>query len=266
MSAVHEDRCARSARAGAHGDHPNAGIRAAAGWCSYDPAVSVVDPAVSVVHPARFTPAILEVVAPTLDHWRLPVHDPFAGTGERLGRLCDQLRLDFSGTEIEAEFIVDPRVAPGDSTDPTTYPTGQHCVVTSPTYGNGINDHFHARDGGRRHTYRQALANNLGHDRPLAPNNTGRYAVVRGGTSAEVRYWRVHRDAVGCWPPRAIVNVSDFVNGGETYPLVARWVQLLAAHGYAVVDQIEVATPRQRHGSNGNVRCGTEVVLVCERA
>jgi len=34
-----------------------------------------------VRHPAEWSPAILAAIAPTLRHWQLPVHDPFAGTG-----------------------------------------------------------------------------------------------------------------------------------------------------------------------------------------
>src|SRR5690606_14377285 len=93
----------------------------------------------------------------------------------RLGELCDRLGLVFTGTELEPEFIADPRVRPGDSTMAQTYPAHEHAVVTSPAYPNGMTDHFRARDASRRHTYRQALATVLGHDRPLHPNNMGRW-------------------------------------------------------------------------------------------
>jgi hypothetical protein len=59
--------------------------------------------------------------------WDLPVHDPFAGTGERLGALCDTLGLTFTGTEIEPEFARDRRVHAGDSAEAGTY-LGHHCT------------------------------------------------------------------------------------------------------------------------------------------
>ena len=54
----------------------------------------------------RWTPGILDAIAPVIADLGLPVHDPFAGTGERLGRLCDRLGLPFTGREIEPEFLV----------------------------------------------------------------------------------------------------------------------------------------------------------------
>jgi hypothetical protein len=214
-----------------------------------------------VSHPARYTPAILEAVVPVLTQWGLPIHDPFSGTGERLGALCDQLGLTFTGTEIEPEFIVDGRVRPGDSTQPASYPTRTCCIVTSPTYPNGMADHFRARDGSRRHTYRQALATTTGSDRELHPHNSGRY-TVRHGAQAEARYWQLMHRAVAHWPARVVVDLSDFITAGRTYPLVDKWIALLVDYGYEIADPIEVETPRQRHGANGEARAETEAILI----
>ena len=218
----------------------------------------------TVEHPARWSRTIIDALTPILTSWRLPVHDPFGGTGERLGYLCDTLGLAFSGTEIEPEFIVDQRVRPGDSTDAASYPTGKYCVVTSPTYPNGMSDHFQARDGSKRHTYRQALATNLGYDRPLDDHNMGAYGIRRGGRS-EAKYWQLADSAVKHWPDRVVVNVSDFISNHVCYPLVAKWEDLLQAHGYTADDVIKVATPRQRHGANGAARVDAEAVIVARR-
>jgi hypothetical protein len=192
------------------------------------------------------------------------VHDPFAGTGRRLGKLCDALGLRFTGTEIEAEFIVDPRVAPGNAINPDTYPPGPFCVVTSPAYPNGMADHFAARDGSRRHTYRQALAAIRGHDRELSSSNMGRYSIRRG-RRAETEHFAIAGIAMHRWPPDVIVNVSDFIAAGERYPLVDRWRRLLGRHGYTVTDVVEVPTPRQRHGAHAELRVEAEAVITAHR-
>jgi Protein of unknown function (DUF3631)/Domain of unknown function (DUF3854) len=220
---------------------------------------------VNVDHPARFSTELLPAIARPLADWRLPVHDPFAGTGERLGHLCDELGLEFSGTEIEPEWIVDTRVRQGDSTDAGAYPTGEYVVATSPTYPNGMADHFRARDDSRRHTYRQALQRTRdGADRPLHVNNTGRYNIRRG-EQIEAQYWTLVRAAVAHWPDRAVVNVKDFYyENTKIYPLVDKWTELLEGYGYEVVTRDDVRTPGQRHGANRQ-RVDTEAVLICEK-
>jgi hypothetical protein len=211
-------------------------------------------------HLTKWSPEILAVIAPILRDWQLPVHDPFAGTGERLGTVCDQLGLRFTGTEIEPEFARAPRLGPGDSTDPTTYPNGRYCSVTSPADPNGMSDHFKAGDNSRRHTYRQALAQILGHDRELHPNNMGRY-----GARQLARHYAIADRCVGWWPEHAIVNVSDFIVAGAVHRCVDRWREILERRGYDVTETIEVETPRQRQGANADARVNHEAVLIAVR-
>jgi hypothetical protein len=215
-------------------------------------------------HPAKWSNDILAVIAPILRDWQLPVHDPFAGTGDRLAKLCDQLGVEFTGTEIEPEFARDQRVRSGDSTEPDTYPQAPYCVVTSPAYPNGMSDHFKAGDHSRRHTYRQALAQILGHDRPLHQNNMGRYGV-RYGDKQLAQHYELARRCVQWWPDRVIVNVSDFITAGEVCPVVKAWTEMLEAHRYEITRTIEVPTPRQRHGANSELRVDHETVLVALR-
>jgi hypothetical protein len=220
----------------------------------------------SVHHPARWSSAILEAIAPVIDGWRLPVHDPFAGTGERLGALCDRLGLTFTGTELEAPFIVDPRVKQGDSTSILAYPRQEHCAVTSPVYANGYCDHFRWKPHHKWtwNTYRHARARIVGHDQPLHENNMGRWGL-RGGRKALARHFDIADRAVDHWPIRAVVNVSDFFAGDDIYPYVQRWRKLLDHHGYVIVDEIPVATPRNGFGANGHRRVDHEMVLVALR-
>jgi hypothetical protein len=220
-----------------------------------------------VDHPARFSTELLPALAKPLADWRLPVHDCFAGTGERLGHLCDELGLPFTGTEIEHPFIVDARVRRGDSTEARAYPTGEYVVATSPSYPNGMADHFKASDVSKRNTYRAALARTIGYDRELHPNNTARYNNRRG-ERIERQYWHLMRQAVAHWPDHVVVNVKDHYytrDGAEQlYPTVAKWIELLESYGYAVARD-DVKTPGQQFGANRH-RVETEAVLVCERS
>jgi hypothetical protein len=226
----------------------------------------VISPrAITIDHPARYSVELLPVIGRALADWALPVHDPFAGTGERLGQLCDELSLPFTGTEIEPEWIADARVRQGDSTEAGAYPTGDYALATSPTYPNGMADHFRAGDDSHRNTYRQALQRTRGADRELHPNNTGRYNNRRG-QRIEAQYWKLCRVAVAHWPARAVVNVKDFYYQNEQlYPVVTKWIALLEEHGYTVRERIDVPCPGNRYGANRQ-RVETEAVLVCERS
>lgn len=131
-----------------------------------------------VEHPAQWSAAILEALELILVELALPVHDPFGGTGVRLGALC---------------------------------------------------------------------------------------AGVRSGRQAEARHFAIADRCVPHWPVHAAVNVSDFYVAGQRYPLVQRWRKLLARHGYVIVHEIFVATPRHRFGANGHLRVGHETVLIALR-
>lgn len=212
-------------------------------------------------HPAQWSEPILAAIAPFLADLGMPVFDPFAGTGVRLGRLCDELGLPFSGTEIVADFIVDQRVQQGDSTLPEAYPWNRELTIcTSPVYPSGVADHFHARDASKRHTYRQALHSILGHDEPLDDRNMGRWSV-RQGKRAWEKYRNLAVEATTWWRWPAIVNVKDFWVGQDCFPLAAHWKTFLENRHYTV-GSFSVSCPGNRHGANGQRRVDHETVLV----
>lgn len=219
-------------------------------------------PAVTVAaHPAPFSDAIIEklrVLIPEHVPEGHVIHDPFGGEGKRLGALCDELGYAFTATDLEPWLGADERVAVGDSTVIDWYPLNPFAVVTSPTYNNGVNDHFRPQDGSQRLTYRVRAG------RELHPNNTGRYSG-RGSKRGEDAYWRLTRDVVKHWPDIAIVNVKDSYRLGSLYPLVGMWVNLLSGtFGYAV-RQYDVPCPGWRFGRNGADRAEDEAVLVATR-
>lgn len=225
-----------------------------------------------MTHPAQWSPEIIEVLREKFtQHNVRRVHDPFGGTGVRLGRLCDRFpngrlrpnRRIFTATDIEDWPDKDPRVRVGDSTDGDTYPPDEIdgvplWVVTSPVYPNGMADHFAPKDTSRRHTYRVALG------RELHPNNAGRYSV-RGGKLAERRYWELMDLCVRWWPDRVMVNISDFIHSGRTYPLADMWWMTLDDFGYDLIERIEIPTRRQRYGANRDLRAESETLLICTR-
>jgi hypothetical protein len=215
-----------------------------------------------VKHGAQFTDVILDRAEPILKEFGLHVHDCFAGPGERLGALCDRLGLGFSGTELQLPFIVDRRVKQGDATDPSTYPTGDYVLFTSPVYPSGCTDHL--KPNGKRNTYREWLAATVGDlTVELDMANAGRHGP-RGGKRAEQRYWLIQHRAIFHWPSVAIVNVSDCPVNYERYPTADFYALLMECHGYQVVDRIQMKTPRLKRGENAH-RAEFEEILVCRR-
>jgi hypothetical protein len=212
-------------------------------------------------HPSQYSYEVLDAMTAPLRTFGLPVHDPFAGTGVRLGALCDRLRLDFTGTELVGAFIVDERVNAGDSTYPDNYPEPPFVIATSPVYPNGMADHFKATEPEGRHTYRQALHRLVGHDVPLAETNMGRYSIRRGPKAFEIYATLATTIAGWWWPAPVVLNVSDFYVGESVFPLTRFWRDLLRSHGYKFAAPVNVRTRRQRHGANGDRRVEFEHVL-----
>lgn len=217
-------------------------------------------------HPAPYSDEVLAVFAnliPAGTH----VHDPFAGGGDRLGKLADAQGWTFSGTELEKPFIVDERVMVGNACDPLSYPPPSipFVVVTSPVYPNGIADDFNAQDGSERRTYRAALAKLRGVDAEMHPDNQGRWGY-RGTplySNARHMYWHIARRAIKAMgEAQAIyINVSDFMVGSTVEPVVHGWAARLESQGWRVQQAYPVLTRRYRNGTNRDARVANEVIL-----
>jgi hypothetical protein len=215
-------------------------------------------------NPAPYSDEIIaafERMIPRLVEPGLVVHDPFAGDGVKLGALCDRIGYEFTGTDLEHWRVPggrrDYRMITGDSTDEGTYPEAPFVVVTSPSYNNGVNDHFAPRETSRRLTYRV----NAG--RPLHVNNTGRYSG-RGSKTAEAEYWRLTSGCVKHWPDLVLVNVKDSYREEKLYPFVSLWRKVLREHGYTVRRR-SVKCPGWRYGENHAARVDVEAILIGTR-
>jgi hypothetical protein len=206
-------------------------------------------------HPARWTPAILDSVTMWLERIGLAIHDPFVGTGVRLGTRADQLGLAFTGTDIEAWPGADPRVRVGDSADPATYPTWPFVVVTSPVYfGNRIlSDYVNGPTKQTKLAGRHAYGISLG--RPLDRRNLARLCRE----ASRERHDAAHRAIAQLWDEWAIVNIDG--------PIAGQWLhKILEPVGYLLVERIDVATPRLGGGIAGaDKRSGFETVLIVRR-
>ena len=219
-----------------------------------------VHPVTTKPNPAQFSDTIIDALTTWIPRV-LPighhVHDPFAGAGTKLGQLCDDLGVIFTGTDLERWKDGDDRVQVGDSTCAATYPDHPFVVCTSPTYNNGCNDHFTPTDISKRLTYRIAA----GH--ALHMNNTGRWSGRRSQRGEDM-YWEITNRVVANWPDIALVNVKNSYRRHELYDFIGLWTTLLLARGYQVKN-VEVSTPGWRVGTNNQARTPTETILIATR-
>lgn len=205
-------------------------------------------------HPARFTPAILGVIAGHLEPgWS--VFDPFCGVGgvHQLRALVPGLRTE--GCEIEPKWAAaHPDTVCSDLFD-LGFPPGRYdAVVTSVTYGNRMADTFKATNPTGRRSY------TLVYGEDLHTNNAGR---LQWGPE----YRRFHQRAwahITPWAPKLILNVKDHQRGGERQA-VTRWHQAcLTLLGWQLDEEQEVpAAPGYRYGANPERF--PEMVLVFKR-
>ena len=206
-------------------------------------------------HPARYSDALLPVMARYLIGCRR-VLDPFGGVGG-VFRLSAWLPgAELQAVEIEPEWAAaDPRITLGSALSLPWAAGYFDAVATSPAYGNRMADHHDARDGSRRYTYRHALG------RPLHRDNAGSLQWGDGYRQFHRQAWAEARRVL-----RAgglfVLNCKDHYRRGELQPVTAWHIAELERLGFGLVDRVQVATPGQRHGANGERRVDFETVAV----
>jgi hypothetical protein len=222
------------------------------GRAEFAPAPAATTPSAKR-HPCQYSPEILAVLETLI----LPgehIHDPFAGPGLRLGKLCDALVVKFSGTDIEDWPGHDPRVTVGDARDPGGYPPAPFTVCTSPVY---LNKRFgdypngptpRTKTKGRR-DYGIALG------RALHLDN---FARLTGRPDHADGYWQRHREAVANWGDRVLLNVDG--------PIADGWVGLLVECNYRIEATHLANTRRYRGLANAVVRADHEVIIVAQKS
>jgi len=202
-------------------------------------------------HPCQWSPEVLEVLKGKLMRFRKPlhVHDPFAGTGVRLGKLCDEIGATFSGADIEDWEGRDERVKVITSLYPSSYPYGEFVIVTSPVYQNKrLADYADGplpttKTKGRR-DYGIALGRAL---------HKGNLARLSGRTAKEAEYYLGHGEIVRLWGSHVLLNVDN--------PIGNKWIKLLHSHGYHIRGVHPCYTKRYRGLDNAEKRAEYEVVI-----
>lgn len=206
-------------------------------------------------HPARYSAAVLDVLAAALSGVPGPVLDPFAGTG----RIHLLGRDDTVGVEIEPEWAtLHPRTVTGDAAALPFADASFGAIATSPCYGNRMADRYDGRDGSRRHTYRIALG------RPL---NERSAAGLQWGEAYRELHRRAWAEAHRVLRPGglALVNVADHVRRGVRQPVVAFHLEALRDAGFSLLADRHIATPGMRQGANRDARTDGEIVLFLRR-
>jgi hypothetical protein len=200
-------------------------------------------------HPSQFSPEVLVALRRLIQPGE-HIHDPYAGPGARLARLCDELGNTFSGGDIESWPGHDPRITQVDARDPAGYPLIPFRITTSPVYVNKrLADYPNGPTALTKIKGRRDYAIALGH--ALHPDNLAR---ATGRPARAATYWRGHADAIKYWGDRVIVNVDSPIGQG--------WQELLVADGYTIEDVIPVVTQRYGGLDNAEKRADHEVVII----
>lgn len=238
------------------------------------------------IHPSQFSKELVHPIAQAVvnaladrkvEGGTFYMIDPCAGLGWRLSEIADHVglmwmseaatmntyprKLEWRGMEIEPAYVdqAHPNVARGDSSVMIDWLSNSWDVgVTSPTYGNGMNDYFEAKDASRRNTYIHRIREFIP-DYRLSVNNTARYSY-RGGSKKWAKYLDLHRRIYGqmarVLKPGApfIVNTKGFISGREMVDLTNVHDELLRENGFRTGVRKRVVTPGLAQGSNWEAR------------
>lgn len=203
-------------------------------------------------HPATYTASILERLGQLLAEEPQPllVLDPFAGAGN-LGLLP----FRYVGVEIEREWA---NSVQGDARRLPFADGTFGAVATSPTYGNRMADHHNAKDGRHRVSYKHYLG------RQLTAGNSGQmhwgeeYRELHRLAWAEAH--RVLKPGAAC-----LVNVKDFIRGGERVRVTDWHAEALDAAGFEVEATDEIPVFGMGYGAHRELRVPYEVIIRCRK-
>lgn len=211
----------------------------------------------SKTHPARYSLELIPCMVQLLQGKVTNIIDPFGGTGERLAMIAQGLGCKAIGTELEPEYIIrHDYVVQGDATKQRFDDCTFDGAVTSPTYGNRMNDNYKGCQGWDYKTYAATLG------RSLSPNSTaGVKFPSQKYKDLHVAAWReLHR----VLKPGAlfVLNIKDSMKGCQVIP-VSQWhYDTLCSIGFVPVKVVRVSVPGLRLGANRDKRIGAENLIL----
>lgn len=207
-------------------------------------------------HPAKFSNAVLAEILTLSAKWNLgrTVLDPFAGTGKI--HALRQWGFLTAGLELEPEWAaMSPYTRVGDALATGFPDNAWTTIVTSPTYGNRMADHYNVQDASRRNTYQTALG------RDLHPDNSGRLQWGPAYRDFHTKAWTEARRIL-VPDGHLVLNISDHIRNREYMPVTQWHVDCLCGLGFGVLDWRTVETPRLRYGQNHAARIDHESVIL----
>jgi SAM-dependent methyltransferase len=216
----------------------------------------------TVKHPAKFSDPIIDVLLEETASVVGVALDPFAGTG-KVHRL-QRKGLRTVGIEIEPEWAgIHPQTVVGNALHLPFPDNAFDAIVTSPCYGNRMADSHNAQDDSHRNTYTHVLGRKLHDDNAGAMQWGDKYRHFH--LQAWMEAYRVLKPERGKRRRPMIVNISNHIRNGEEIDVTGWHISALQVVGFKLQDVRTVQTTRNRDGSNGDLRCPFESVLVLSR-
>lgn len=209
-------------------------------------------------HPAKYTDTLLPVFARLCTDSK-SILDPFAGTG-KIGMLKQYgINAKITANDIEKDWLM-PNIYGCDQLyyqDAEFLDTGElyDTIVTLPTYGNRMADHFRTEHPERRMTYTHCI----GHE--LNDENTGRMHFGKQYCEKHERIFRHLFDLLtddGIF----ILNCSNFIRKGEVVDVISWMRETMVSLGFVMCSSEDVPTPRMRFGANSDKRADYETVML----
>jgi len=214
---------------------------------------------IPVRHPAKYTDDFIPAFAEKLIG-KANVLDIFAGTC----KIAKIKEFGFKGkiycNEIEPEWAemglgkVDS-INVGDAEFLPYKDNYFEAICTSPTYGNRMADHFEAKDGSKRNTYRHSIG------RALHEENTGR---MQWGDKYKDKHTRIWKEAYRVLKSEGIliVNVKNHIRKGEEVNVSGWQKDAIQSAGFILQEEIKIPVKGLGFGANADKRVDHEEILV----
>lgn len=119
-------------------------------------------------------------------------------------------------------------------------------------------DHHQAKDGSKRNTYTHCI----GHQ--LADGNTGK---MQWGEDYRIKHSKIYRSICPLISENGlfVLNISNHIRKGEEIDVAGWHVSELEKNGFHLVADHQIATTRNRFGSNSDKRVDHEHIYVLRK-